>query len=360
MWNRRDWARVGAGVALASVLPVAKAASAAEPVQAPVPVPVPAGAPRVVLGVDNKTAFCYLPLTVAERLGYFAQEGLDVQVRDFTDAQLALQAFLSGSVQVLSGPYSSLIHLQLRGQDARSIVLQGRAPQIALGVSLRTLASYRRLSDLRGRRVATMAAGSGSHRVARLLLARAGIADDQVQLVPLPQPAAAVAAIRAGQVDAICYADPVITLLERDGLLRLAADTRSVRGNASVFGGPMPAGCLSASEAFVGRFPDQCQALANAMVHALKWLQTAGPADIVSVVPERYFDGVQGDRSIYLEAFSRAREAWTPDGLMPEAGPATAMRMLASFGDTALLQGVALTRTFTNEFALKAKQRFRI
>lgn len=359
MWNRRDWARAGAGLALASVLPAVEGVRAMAATEHE-PAPPPPGAPRIVIGVDNKSAFCYLPLTIAERLGYFALEGLDVQVRDFTDAQQAVQAQLGGAVQVLSGPYSSLIQLQLRGQDFRSIVLQGRAPQIALGVSLRTLDHFRSLADLRGRRIGIMAPGSGSHRVARLLLARAGVGDGQVQFVPMTQPAAAVAAFRSGQVDAICYTDPVITLLEHDGLLRLVADTRSVRGNAQVFGGPMPAGCLSASEAFVNRAPDQCQALANAMVHALKWLQTAGPADIISVVPERYFDGVQGDRAIYLAAFTRAREAWTPDGLMPEAGPSTAMRMLASFGDTAQLQKVVLVRTFTNEFALKAKQRFRI
>jgi NitT/TauT family transport system substrate-binding protein len=359
MWNRREWARVGTGMVLAAALPAVggrRALAASEPE----PASPPPGAPRIVIGVDNKSAFCYLPLTVAERLGYFALEGLDVQVRDFTDAQQALQAFLGGSIQVLSGPYSNLIQLQLRGLSYQSIVLQGRAPQIGLGISLRTLANYRGLGDLRGRRMAIMAAGSGSHRVARLLLSRAGVGEGQVQMVPMTQPAAAVAAFRAGQVDAICYTDPVITLLEHDGLLRLVADTRSVRGNAQVFGGPMPAGCLSASESFVSREPEQCQALTHAMVHALKWLQTAGPADLISVVPERYFEGAQGDRAIYLAAFSRAREAWTPDGVMPEGGPATAVRMLAQFGDSAQLKKVVLERTYTNDFALKAKHRFRI
>ena len=32
--------------------------------------------------------------------------------------------------------------------------------------------------------------------------------------------------------------------------------------------------------------PNTCQALANAIVHGLKWLQTAGPSDIIKTVPE--------------------------------------------------------------------------
>ena len=74
-------------------------------------------------------------------------------------------------------------------------------------------------------------------------------------------------------------------------------------------------------------------------------------------MPERYF---LGDRAVYLAAFSRAREAWVPDGLMPEGGPQTAQRMLAQFGDAPQLLRVDLARTYTNRFVLEAKQRYRV
>ena len=41
--------------------------------------------------------------------------------------------------------------------------------------------------------------------------------------------------------------------------------------------------------------------MVDAMVHALKWLQTAGPSDIIKTVPESYF---LGDRALYLAAFT--------------------------------------------------------
>ena len=62
------------------------------------------------------------------------------------------------------------------------------------------------------------------------------------------------------------------------------------------------------------------------MVHALKWLQTAGPSDIIKAVPESY---MLGDRGLYLAAFNKVRDALAVDGLMPEAGPSTALRSLA-------------------------------
>lgn len=354
MWSRRGWGRLCASALLATGLPAAQAQTRAAAPTLPAPPRNTLG--RLVVAVDNKTSFCYLPLTIAERLGYFAAEGLDVQVRDFSDAGQALQSVLSGSSQLVSGPYSNTISLQMRGQAMRSIVLQGRTPQIVLGVSLQTMGHYRQLRDMRGRRVAVTSLGSASHRIARVLLAKAGLGHQEVSYQAFASAAATVAAFRSGQVDAICYTDPLITQLELGGELRVVADTRTLRGSADVFGGPLPAGCLSAPAEFVAEKPKHCQALADGMVHALKWLQTAGPSDLIKTVPEAYF---QGDRALYLAAFSRARESWVPDGLMPETGPSTAARMLAHFDDAQQLQRVDLARTFTNEFARNAKARFR-
>jgi hypothetical protein len=49
----------------------------------------------------------------------------------------------------------------------------------------------------------------------------------------------------------------------------------------------MPAGCLYAPDHdFVQKHPNTCQALATAIVQGLKWMQTAGPSDIIKTVPE--------------------------------------------------------------------------
>jgi len=347
MWNRRGWCRLCAS----ALLGIGSSSARAQAGPAP-----RIGAGPLVVAVDNKAAFCYLPLTIAERLGYFKSEGLDVQIREFADPNLSVQAVLSGSAHMYSGGYSSTISLQARGQSFQSFLLQGRAPQIVLGVSQNTMSHFQQLRDLRGKKIGIMGPGSASHRVARLLLARARLSAQEVRYISLPATEMAMEAFRSGQIDAICYTDPLITALEQGGALRVVADTRTVRGNAEVFGGPMPAGSLIASAEFIGSHPRLSQAMADAMVHALKWLQTAGPSDIIKAVPERYF---QGDRALYLAAFSRAREAWAPDGLMPEQGPATAARILAQFDDTGPPKRVDLERTFTNEFARKAKAKYR-
>ena len=80
--------------------------------------------------------------------------------------------------------------------------------------------------------------------------------------------------------------DPVITLLQRSGDLKVVSDTRIVAESERVFGGPMPAGCLYAPQTFIDRNPNTTQALANAVVRANRWIQAAGPGDIIKAVPE--------------------------------------------------------------------------
>ena len=52
--------------------------------------------PKLSIGVGGKSLFYYLPLTIAERQGYFKAEGLDVEILDFPGGARALQALLQG------------------------------------------------------------------------------------------------------------------------------------------------------------------------------------------------------------------------------------------------------------------------
>jgi NitT/TauT family transport system substrate-binding protein len=150
--------------------------------------------------------------------------------------------------------------------------------------------------------------------------------------------------------------DPVMTMLEQKGEIRIIADTRTLKGTVEVFGGAMPAGCLYAPLEFLQKNPNTAQALTNAIVHSLKWLQTAGPSDIIKTVPEAY---LLGDRALYLAAFNKVREAISPDGLIPDEGPRTAVRALASFDASIKADKIELAKTYTNEFTKKAKERFK-
>lgn len=311
---------------------------------------------RLGIAVGSKASLENLPLAIADRLGYFAAEGLEVEIHDFGGGARALESVLGGTDDVVAGAFEQTIHLQSRNQFFRAFVLLGRAPQIAVGVCTKTMSFYKTVADLKGRKIGIATAGSMAHTVARGVLMRGGVVPPDVNFVELASVGAAVAAVRSGQLHAISCTEPLMTMLEHRGDVRIIADTRSLSGAQELFGGPMPAACLYASGDFVQKNPKTVQALANALVHALKWLQTASPSDLIKEVPEAY---QFGDRSLYLASFNKVREAIAVDGMIPDEGPKTALRVMGRLEPSIKLDKIDLARTFTNEFSRKAKDKFR-
>ncbi len=311
---------------------------------------------KIVVSVDGKASFAYLPLTIADQLGFFRAEGLDVQIDDYADAASATQALLTGGADICSGSYEKTLSLQSKNQMVRAFVLQSRTPQIAFGMSTRNLLAGASMVDLRGKRVGVMALDSSATLMTNLLMAKAGLSAQDASLVAVGNSMAALNAIRSGQIDALCTSDPVMTMLEQKGDVKIISDARTLRGAADLFGGPMPSACLFASSDFVLKNPNTCQAVTDAVVHSLKWLQTAGPGDIIKVVPDSY---LLGDRALYLASFNKIRQCISLDGFLPEDGPLTALKAISRF-DAAVLQArVDIKKTYTNGFAARSKERFK-
>ncbi len=311
--------------------------------------------PSVTIAVGGKNLLYYLPLTVAEQLGYFKAEGLDAKIVDFAGGSRALQAVVGGSADVVSGAFEHTVNMQFKGQRMRAFVLQGRAPQIVLGINPKTMPNFKSLADLKGRKVGVTAPGSSTNVMVNFALAKVGLKPSDVSIVGVGASNGAVAAMRSGQIDAISNLDPVITLLQRAGDLKIVSDTRKVAEADTLFGGPMPAGCLYAMQSFIDRHPGATQALAHAMVRAAMWIQQAGPSDIIRTVPESF---LLGDRAVYIDAFLAAKGALSPNGMIPEKGPQTAFRALASIDKGIAAAKLDLGAVYTNDFVKKAMAKY--
>jgi NitT/TauT family transport system substrate-binding protein len=311
---------------------------------------------KVHIAVGGKNSFYYLPLTVAEQLGYFKAEGLEITISDFAGGSQALRAVVGGSADVVSGAYEHTISLQGKKQFFQAFVLQGRLPQIAMGVASARAASYKSPKDLKGMKIGVSAPGSSTNNLVNQMLSKGGLAKSDVSIVGVGLGAGAIAAIKSGQIDAISNTDPVMTKLEQDGSIIIIADTRTLKGTQEVWGAPLPAGCLYAPMAFVKNNPNTVQALTNAIVRADKWLRTASPQDILKVVPETY---LLGDKALYLFSYGKIKEALSPDGSISDAGAKATMMALAAFDPQVIPAEIKLDQTYTNEFVKKANAKYR-
>ena len=313
--------------------------------------------PQLTLAVGGKNLLYYLPVTIAEQLGYVKAEGLDLKIVDFAGGSQALRALVGGSADVVSGAFEHTINMQVKGQRLRAVVLMGRAPQIVLGINPRTLPNFKTLADLKGKKIGVTAPGSSTNVMANFALAKVGLKPSDVSIIGVGTGNGAVAAMRSGQIDALSNLDPVISLLTRSNDLKIVSDTRIVAEAEKVFGGPMPAACLYLTQSFIDKHPHTVQALATAIVRANQWIQKAGPGDIIKTVPETY---LLGDRAVYIDAFLAAKGALSPDGLFPAAGAETARRALASIDPEIGKATIDLKAVYTDDFVRAALLKYPI
>src|SRR4051812_44623448 len=241
--------------------------------------------PKVILGVGGKSLLYYLPLTVAERKGLFKERGLDVEIQDFAGGAKSLQALVGGSVDVVTGAYEHTIRMQAKGQDIRAVIELGRFPGISVGVKTSKAANYKSPADLKGMKIGVTAPGSSTNMVVNYALATAGLTPQDASFIGVGSGAGAVAAIRAGELDAISNIEPVISMLEHSNDIKVVIDTRTEEGTRALFGGTNPAAVLYMRESYIARNPGTVQALTNAFYKTLKFLQAATPEDIAAIMP---------------------------------------------------------------------------
>lgn len=307
--------------------------------------------PQLTLGVGGKALLYYLPLTIAERKGFFKDEGLDVTINDFGGGSKSLQALIGGSVDVVTGAYEHTIRMQAKGQDIVSVIELGRFPGIVLVAKKDS--NIKSVKDLKGAKIGVTAPGSSTNFFVNFLLAKEGLKPEDVSFVGVGGGASAVAQMKRGGLDAMSNLDPVITKVVDDGDAVILADSRTEKGNEEIFGGTNPAAVLYTKRAFVEENPVTTQKLVNAFYKALMWLKTATPEEVAAVVPEEY---LLGDKALYLAAVKNSLPIYSRTGVIPESGMKNALGMLEQFDPEIKSAKVDLSKTFDPSFVTKAAQ----
>ena len=306
---------------------------------------------QVTLAVGGKSLVVYLPLTVAEQLGYFADEGLDVRIEDFKGGSAALKALLGGSADLVVGYFDHIVRLQAQGRDLTGVVLMGKYPGLVLGVRSELADKVKTPADLKGLKVGVTKPGSSTNYFVFYLLAKEGLKPSDVAIIGVGGGSSAIAAVERGQVDAISHVEPVITTLEKRGKIKVLVDTRNKEGAEAVFGGPYPAATLYTHRAFVEKNPETTQRLVNAIVRALQWMQGKSAEEVVAVMPKAYY---QSDPELYTEIVRNSLGMFSENGLFPAEGPKTAYKVLTMFDEKLAAAQVDLARTYTNAFVERA------
>src|SRR5215475_14321405 len=114
----------------------------------------------IQMAVGGQTQFIYLPLTLADRLGYFKDEGLRVNISDLRGGSEALAALMGGSVDMVTGFYEHTIRARAQGKRLVMVALFDRYPGLVLMVGKPHADKVHSIHDLLGKPVGVSAPGS--------------------------------------------------------------------------------------------------------------------------------------------------------------------------------------------------------
>jgi NitT/TauT family transport system substrate-binding protein len=309
---------------------------------------------KVRLAVGGQNALYYLPLTVTQRLGYFKDEGLDVEISDLAGGSKALQALLGGSADVVTGAFDHTIQMQAKGQHIVAVAGLGRIPGFVLALVGPKAKSYKGPADLKGMKIGVTAPGSSTHFMVLHMMAAAGLKADDASFVGVGAGTTAVAAAKGGQIDALVSVDPVISLLDSEKVIRIVADTRTLAGTNAVYGGPYPAAVLYLPPAYIQSNPKTVQSLVNALVRGLRFIGAQPAAEIAKVLPPEY---ALGNMPLFVRSIRSSVPTYSPDGMIGRDGPATALKVLRQFDDSVRNAKIDLATAYTEYFVQKVPAR---
>ena len=302
---------------------------------------------RVAIMVAGIEKQIYLPVKLAEQLGYFVEQGLDVELLSEPSGVHAEDVLLAGAVQGVVGFYDHTVQLQARGKAVVSVVQLGGTPGEVELVALRMAAQIKSPGDLKGRTLGVTDLRSSTHILTQYLAASHGVKLNEISVLPVGSGDRFIAAMNDGTVDAGMSTEPTVSRMLKSGEARILVDLRSADSTVDALGGPYPAACLYMNTAWVNRHKKVVQRLADALVKALQYIQTHSAEEIASHVPAEYY---AGDKELYVQTLASTKATFTPDGRMPAAGPATVLKVLSAVDTNVQEKRINLSQTYTSEF----------
>jgi NitT/TauT family transport system substrate-binding protein len=299
---------------------------------------------QVALPRDGIT---WLPVRLANTLGYFGEQNLKISI---SDGGKGMESLLGGSVDVATGSLAQAIQVATEGRSVRSFLLLYTRPTMALALAPAVTGNIKDVAGLKNHIVGIASPGSPIHQQLNFILSNYGLSPEDVSVVSIGVGPSSLGALEHGKVDAAILVGSAINTFERrnPGAV-LVGDSRSIEGARKVFGTDVfPFTSLVAQDSWLKANPDTARRFAKSVLKAMTWMRSHSAQEVRANMPER--DRLP-DAEADLEAIRQAQSTLSPDGVMPESGPDVMRKFIAvSSEKVRTAKNLDLTKVYTNDF----------
>ncbi|MDR5734720.1 ABC transporter substrate-binding protein [Caballeronia sp. LZ025] len=312
---------------------------------------VSAHAEKLSIMVGGATKIIYLPAKLTEQLGYFKDEGLDVEILSQPAGVDAENELLAGAVQGVVGFYDHTIDLQSKGKEVQALVVFGQVPGEVEVVSTKASSTIKSMADVKGKTLGVTGLGSSTSFLTQYLAQRAGVTSKEYTLLPVGADNSFIAAIKQERIDAGMTTEPTVSQLLKTGDGKVLVDMRTIEGTRAALGGTYPASSFYVQRAWAESHKAEAAKLSRAFVKTLNFIATHSAEQIAEKMPKDYY---AKNKELYVGALKASLPMFTKDGKMPADGPDTVLKVLSAFNPSVKGKHIDLARTYSNEYVAGA------
>ena len=307
-------------------------------------------AEKVTVGVGGVALMVYLPTALAKAKGYFAEEGLDVEILDIKGGgSQAASALIGGSVDFSANAIDHAIKAKVQKKDLIAVHSHVRLPVMGVVVANKYKGEIKSLADLKGRPLGVTSPGSQTHMVLGYLLAKSGVKADDVKIIGAGGSTMPLA-IEKDSVHAGMMVDPFFTAFLKQGKGYALVDMFTTKGTVDAMGGEVQGTTLLTRPEVIAKRPATVQKMVNALVRANKFIVGSSGEELAKALPK----DLSGDLKLYAESFEHAREAFPPDSLVSREGVARVIETMRVFEAVPAGMKIEPESLFDNRYVLKA------
>ncbi|WP_321961508.1 ABC transporter substrate-binding protein [Paraburkholderia sp. J7] len=306
-----------------------------------------AHAEKITIMVGGATKIIYLPAKLTEQLGYFKDEGLDVELQSQPAGVDAENELLAGAVQGVVGFYDHTIDLQSKGKEVQTLVVFGQVPGEVEMVSNAAAGTVKSMADVKGKTLGVTGLGSSTSFLTQYLAQRGGVPANQYTLLPVGADNTFIAAIKQNRIDAGMTTEPTVSRLLQTGDAKVLVDMRTLEGTRAALGGTYPASSFYVQRAWAQSHKDDATKLARAFSRTLNFIATHSADEIAAKMPKDYYGN---NKDLYVSALKSSLPMFTKDGRMPADGPDTVLKVLSAFNPSVKGKHIDLAKTYSNDY----------
>jgi len=251
-----------------------------------------------------------IPIYLADKLGYFKDEGLEVEFVNFKSSPLSVAAMLAGEVQFTLTSYDQALKMYEKGRVLKNLLTTTEKHPWAII----SRPEIKTVEDLKGKTISAKMPGSGPRAFISTILIRYGLDPEKdVKFSALPGPAI-IPSYENGAIDATFGSGNLKAELLARGA-KVLVDMNDPKQHLEILGtDTYPLKVVMATAEYIEKNPAIVQHFVNAIVKAMKWEQSQDSATIAEAVAP-YLLGPQDEKII-----GDIRRAFSHDGVITPEG----------------------------------------